>query len=224
MHGIKLSACTLFLLTAGILGFAASAPHQAAPDAPAAETLEPAAGRFLVASRNMHDPHFTRTVIYLLQHDDDGSLGLIVNRPLSVTLAEALPHLELEQLGRYRMSYGGPVSRQNVIMLLRAIDNTGQALHIHDDIYASNDPELLQQLNRMRKPANEMRLFAGHAGWQPGQLNRELRRNDWYVSAGNVDALFAVDTDSLWQHLIDRLDPEGIYVRHLPLGQQSAGL
>ncbi len=201
------------LLLAGFTGLLAGAPHDTLPGPQHRGPLEPATGRFLVASRSLREPHFAKTVVYLLQHDEQGSLGLVINRTLDITLGEALPGTELPNLGAHRLRYGGPVSRQHIIMLLRSADSLHHAIPIIDGIYASNNMGLLQRLDATNKPAEELRLFVGHAGWGAGQLQGEVRRDDWFVIAGDVAMVFGVSPGKLWERLINRLDPAGIYVR-----------
>jgi putative transcriptional regulator len=207
------------LLTAAVLtlagrnGLPAGAPHDTLPAPQHGVALEPATGRFLVASRSLHEPHFAKTVVYLLQHDEEGSLGLIINRVLNITLGEALPGTELANLGVHRLRYGGPVRSQHIIMLLRSVDSLHHAVPILDGIYASNNMGLLQQLDATNKPVEELRLFLGHAGWGAGQLQGEVRRDDWFVIDGDVAMVFGVNPGKLWERLINQLDPAGIYVR-----------
>lgn len=213
MDRVSVFAGVAVLLLAGIVGLVSGAPHDTLPGTQGEHPLEPATGRFLVASRSLRDPHFARTVVYLLQHDEQGSLGLVVNRTLDITLGEALPDTELPNLGAHRLRYGGPVSSQHIIMLLRSTDPLHHAIPILDGIYASNNMDLLRQLDETNKPAEELRLFVGHAGWGSGQLQGELSRDDWFVISGDVAMVFGVDAGRLWERLIDRLDPAGIYVR-----------
>ena len=213
MDRLSALAGVTVLLLAGIAGLVSGAPHDLPPGPQNVDPLEPATGSFLVASRSLRDPHFARTVVYLLQHDDQGSLGLVINRMLKLTLGDALPGTELPNLGPHRLRYGGPVSSQHIIMLLRSADPLEHATPILDGIYASNNMDLLQQLEAADKPADELRLFAGHAGWGAGQLQGELRRDDWFVIPGDVAMVFGVDAGNLWERLINRLDPAGIYVR-----------
>jgi putative transcriptional regulator len=212
------------LLSAVVLLLAGRSLHALQLARPDAGPLEPEAGSFLVASRALRDPHFARTVVYLLQHDRQGSLGLVINRPLDITLGEALPDTKLPNLGTLPLNYGGPVSEQHIIMLLRSIDSPDRAISILDDIYVSNNMKLLRQLDTANKPATELRLFLGHAGWSAGQLQRELRRDDWFVLPGDSVPVFGADVWKLWETLIERLDPSGIYVWHVPATPARASL
>jgi len=186
----------------------------AAPaDTAAAGTLEPAAGRFLVASRGLYGPYFSKSVIYVLQHNSTGTVGVIVNRPLGRNVAEVLPDMQTLELGGYPVYNGGPVNPRIMVMLFRGSYSTELALHVSDDVYASSNTAMLAEIKTTRKPGSELRMFAGQASWAPGQLARELGQGTWYVTEGDPDALFAGDADYLWRKLINRLDPQGIMVR-----------
>lgn len=205
---------TMPLLALLVLLAASAAPAVSAAD----DTLAPAAGRFLVAQRGLTGPYFSHSVIYLLQHDATGTLGVIVNRPLGTQAGEVLPDLQTDALGSYPVYIGGPVNPRTVVLLFRGSYPSGLALHVAADVYASSDSLVLSQMKKEQKPAHELRLFAGSAGWAPGQLARELVQGSWYVTEGDPDAIFSADTDRLWSRLIDRLDPLGILVmdRTLP--------
>jgi putative transcriptional regulator len=212
MHRNSTLAIPVILILAGLVGLAAGTPHEPESKPQPTDNLQPATGRFLVASRSLSDPHFARTVVYLLQHDEQGSVGLVINRVLGVTLGEALPGTRLKHLAGNRLSYGGPVSARHIIMLLRDASAAWQATPILDDIYASNNMGLLQKLDAANTPPEALRLFIGHAGWGAGQLQQELNRDDWFVVPGDTGRVFGTGTARLWERLIEQLDPVGIYV------------
>ena len=211
-HGWWLiTAILTLLLLPGSANRGAAAPSPPTPHT-GGNDLEPAPGRFLVAQRGLYGPYFSRTVIYLLQHDAEGSLGLVVNRPINYRASDVLPDLEGTQVGSYPLFNGGPVGVHRMIMLVKDIPDTELALKIIDGVYASNNQELLDRMVAKQKPASELRLYIGHAGWLPGQLERELRENSWYVTDGDPAAVFSDDAGDLWGSLIDRIDPTGIMV------------
>jgi len=210
---------TALLLLAGSAAGAAPVPDTTG-------TLEPAAGRFLVARRSLHGPYFGRTVIYLIQHDTTGTLGVVVNRPLGMSAADVLPDMHVVELGAYPVYSGGPVNPHIMVMLIRGEYRTELAQHIRGDVYASSDSAMLTQLVQARKPVSELRLFAGQTGWAPGQLEQEIKADDWYVTEGDPDAVFSGDAVSLWEKMINRLDPLGIMVMQpaAPDGTAISGL
>ena len=191
----------------------------AAAATPAADTAEPRAGMFLVATRALDGSHFGGTVVYLVEHGDDGSLGLIVNRPGHVSLSEALPDVDAAQASGHRLYYGGPVGASTILMLLRSDAAARGMAWVEDDIYLSADRRVLESLLAQNKPARELHFYLGHSGWSAGQLAGELERGSWHVVAGDTDAIFSAEVDSLWHRLIESLEPEGIQVqRPAPAG------
>jgi putative transcriptional regulator len=176
-------------------------------------TDEPAAGMFLVAGRGLHDPHFSKTVIFILRHDEEGSVGLVINRPIDLRLSEAIPDLDDQQAQTYYMYYGGPVAISLVSMLLKDSEESRLIRHITSDVYISADRRVLDRLLAEKQPQNRLRFYLGHAGWTAGQLALEIERHDWHVISADSGLIFNRDTGRLWQRLIDRLEPAGILVR-----------
>jgi len=174
--------------------------------------LEPAAGRLLVAQRSLHGPWFAQSVVYLLQHDAHGSIGLILNRPSAKQLSDVLPEVYHHKLGSFPVYYGGPVNTQLMVLLFRGDYATDYAVPVQGDVYASSDRRMLGTLLQENKPEQELRVFAGQAGWSPGQLQQELDEQSWYVMETTAEQVFESRDAELWQHLIDRLDPVGIIV------------
>ena len=175
-------------------------------------TGKPGPGMFLVAKRALDDSHFGQSVVYLVEHDEDGTLGLIVNRSSDVSLSEAIPDIEDKQATAHSLHYGGPVGLPMILMLVRSESATEGMVHVVDDVYISSDRRVLDEVLAAKNPVNEVRFYIGHSGWAAGQLDFELVRDDWYVVAADTDAIFSGETDSLWNRLIERLEPTGIQV------------
>ena len=173
---------------------------------------KPGRGLFLVARRSMVDPHFGQSVVYLVEHDADGTLGLIVNRPGTVSLAEAIPGIENERAAAHRIYYGGPVGLSGIMILLREENPTAGMGHIIDDIYLSSDGDVLDRILERNKPAGEVRFYVGYSGWGAGQLDFELARGDWHVVAAGANTIFDAKAETIWDELIEQLDPPGIHV------------
>lgn len=182
----------------------------------AAHAREPAAGLVLVAARDTGGP-FTESIVYLLSHDEHGSLGVIVNRPTKAHLTDLLPELAELQARRHRVRYGGPVGLQALKFLIRTRDHPGDAVRIATDIFASGSPDLLESLLRDDFDPGALRVFVGYAGWAPNQLAGELARDAWYVMQLTTEEIFTAD-ETLWQRLIDTFDPPGIQARPSPVG------
>lgn len=171
---------------------------------------------FLVARRSLDDPHFGRSVVYLVSHDEDGTLGLIVNRPGNFSLSEALPEIEDPQATEHALYYGGPVALSVILMLLRGESALEGMTQVVDDIYIGSERRLLDEIIAAKKPASEVRFYIGHAGWAAGQLDFELERGGWHVVKADTEAIFSSDARSLWERLIEQLEPEGIQANSRP--------
>lgn len=166
--------------------------------------MKPAAGRFLVANRRMRDPRFVKSVILLVRYGEKGAMGLIVNQPSGVKLAELLP--EADQL-KHRddiVYVGGPVAQDGIMLLLRAETEPEGAEHVFEDVYVSPNRDVLDRL--AARGADNFRSYVGYSGWAPGQLDHELERQDWHVTAGDADLVFSPAPASVWDKLIKQTD------------------
>jgi len=185
---------------------------------------DPAAGMFLVATRDLMDPWFGQSVVLLLDHDDGGSLGLIVNRRFQATLADAMPDLEQPEADRHPVFFGGPLGSHQVFMLLRNDKPVPQTQHIAADIYFSAEREVLDHALQNKTPGNELHFYIGYASWMSGQLAHELARGSWHLVSGNAEVVFENGGEGLWKQLIDELEPPGIEVRFDAADQLLAAL
>ena len=193
-------------------------PTSIAPGFPDTITEKPDPGMFLVARRALADPHFGQSVVYLVEHGEDGTLGLIVNRSSGVSLFEAVPDIADKQATAHVLYYGGPVGLSTILMLVRSESATEGMTHVVDDVYISSDRRVLDAVLAAKKPESELRFYFGHSGWAAGQLDFELGRGDWHVVGADTDAIFSGATDSLWNRLIEQLEPTGIQAdKRLPL-------
>ena len=182
----------------------------------------PAAGMFLVATRALDDSHFGRTVVYLLDHGDEGTLGLIVNRPGDSSLSEAVPDLVEAGAAAHDLYYGGPVGLPVIMMLARG-DGAAEGLaYVVDDVYVSTDRDAIEAALAAGKNASELRFYFGYSGWAGGQLEAEFERGSWHLVPADTDAVFSGDVEDLWQQLIEQLEPEGIQVYRWPLSPLPA--
>ena len=159
----------------------------------------PAAGTLLVATDEVRGPYFAKTVILLLHHDETGTLGLVVNRPID---ASAIESLQLhEDLAAYRDSFywGGPVSRSTVRALMRTDTPPEDAVQIFDAVYLVNmDEASLADASK----APMLRFFVGYAGWSKGQLEHEMAFDSWYTLPATEELVFAEDTGDIWRKLL----------------------
>ena len=169
-------------------------------------------GVFLVAHPDMLDPRFQQTVILLLSHGKRGTLGLIINRPTRIQLSQALPNLEIPNKARHLLFFGGPVGINSLLFLVRSIAPPEQAAQVMADVYYSGDRNTLERLLTHQKDPDALRLYAGHAGWGPGQLAAEIAQGDWLVAQGDAKTVFGKQPERLWPDLIKHHPPPGLLV------------
>lgn len=163
-----------------------------------------AQGTFLVATPGMLDPNFAESVVLLLEVGDDGAMGLVVNRPTRATLARLLPDVAWLQ-GRPEVVFlGGPVAPEQVVILVRSVAPPTPAEHIIGDIYATGSETLLRGIVEREDPNEMFRVYAGYAGWAPGQLEGEIARGGWRLAPGDSAIVFEVPSHDVWPALIQR--------------------
>jgi putative transcriptional regulator len=173
----------------------------ATPMAPA-QTRASANGIFLVASPGLLDPNFRRSVVLVTQMADGGSVGFIVNRPGTRSLAQILPDNKLMRRFTEPIYLGGPVEAAGLFAVFRSGENPPGALRVLSEVSFAMDPAVLEQL--LYTPPSQVRFFNGYAGWVPGQLARELDRGGWLALNADADTVFRKNTDTLWQELLVR--------------------
>lgn len=164
--------------------------------------MKPVAGTFLVASSSLNDPNFMRSVVYLLEHGDAGTMGLIVNRPLDMPLSTIWDGVPAGLAEATIAAEGGPVERDRGLLLHGLVDLPG-CQRIGDGVAIGGDVAALAA--RFGDGADQCgpRLFLGHSGWGPGQLAQELEQGAWVVRPGHLDHLLVSPPADLWRRLID---------------------
>jgi putative transcriptional regulator len=165
----------------------------------------PTKGRLLVATPPLEDPNFDRTVIYVLEHHDEGALGLVLNRPSLERLGEPLDGWVDLQTDPSLVFAGGPVETDALIALARTyrpLDEADDHLApLNGDIASADlaaDPALLIS------SINALRVFRGYSGWGPGQLDDEIEAGAWLVLDPDPADLFTSQPDDLWRRVLRR--------------------
>ena len=218
---VRISARLAVLGAAALLSVVAAADQLASGYSPVAiapdarpPSYDLARGMFLVAGRGLGDPNFSRSVVLLLEYDAKGALGLIVNRPTEVQLNDLLPDVE-ELKERADIVYlGGPVSKNQIVVLMRSDQHPPHAGRVFADTYVSSSMETLKQAVSMSRDGGTFRAFVGYAGWGPGQLDQEVSRADWHVSPAEEAIVFERASDEIWPELIEK--NSGQWVRGVP--------
>lgn len=166
------------------------------------ESLAPG---FLIATPRILDENFDHTVVFLLEHGDDGTLGLIINRPSDMTVANLLARIGVGYAGdpNVRVLAGGPVQPDNILVLHREGNAPGDSREISPSLFVGATQAALTRL--YGKPESRTLCFAGYAGWGPGQLEAEMARGDWIPVSLDPSLIFEPGRESLWQRLLREL-------------------
>lgn len=163
---------------------------------------------FLLSMPQMLDPNFSRTVVLLCKHNEEGALGLVVNRPLLTTgrvVVQLDPPVETDR--ELQVWIGGPVEPERSWMLVGDGDDAAgdsRGVRIADGLYLSTAPDLLRRLLEPTPP-RFARLIIGYSGWGPGQLEEELQASAWLMSDIDRDIIFNTPPDRMWEAAIRRL-------------------
>lgn len=163
-------------------------------------------GTLLVASPGLTDPNFAHTVVLVLRNDENGTLGVALNRPTNLEPATVFPELAAG-VGTYpgRLFRGGPISPAQLLLLVRGLAAATIATpEILDKVFLTVDLDSLPDMVRLADGTNDLRIYAGHAAWGPGQLDAELRAGGWQVVQGTADLVFHADPSELWTELEGR--------------------
>ena len=162
----------------------------------------PAKGTFLVAAEGLMDPNFSKSVVLLIDYGEDGAFGIIINRPTEVKLSSAVPGMKGIDSRLDELYFGGPVARRRLMVLIRPDVPSAKTHPVTDDIHLTGD--LVALLKIANTEGGEFRVYMGHAGWSPGQLDAEIARGDWLILPADGDTVFNRDPKLLWKKLTDK--------------------
>jgi putative transcriptional regulator len=172
-------------------------------------------GRLLIASPSIHDPNFRRTVIYMTEHGESGAMGLVLNRVAQTTVDEAVPDLAWLAGGDAVVHVGGPVAAQSVVVLAEFENPSLAALVVDGDV--GFVPAEIEDRDALSAALRRTRVFAGHAGWGPGQLESEMEEDSWIVEPALREDVFTPDPDELWSLVLRRKGDEYALMATMPI-------
>jgi len=171
-------------------------------------------GQLLIAGPTLQDPNFWRTVVLVVEHSEDGALGLVLNRPSESTVGEAVPQLSDLADADEDVLVGGPVG-QSAVIVLADFEDPGEAAVIAFDtvgVVAGGAPT-----DELGNGVRRARVFAGHSGWGPGQLDDELERGDWILEPARYSDAFTSEPGDLWAAVLERKGGSYALVARMPL-------
>jgi putative transcriptional regulator len=167
-------------------------------------------GSLLIAGPQLLDPNFRRTVVLVADHGDEGAMGVILNRPSGMTVSDAAPDLE-PLVGPDAPIYaGGPVQPSSGVVLAEVAEADEPVFG--DVVLVPGLGELADVIDG----AGSVRVFAGYAGWGPGQLDDELGRDDWIVVPAEASDVFSEEPETLWGTVLERKGGQYALLARMP--------
>ncbi len=165
-----------------------------------ASELPSLAHHLLLAMPSLTDPHFQRSVTFLCEHNDKGAMGIVINRPLTLTEKELFDHLSIPlkhtETKRHVLA-GGPVQTDRGFVLHRPFGEWMSTWHVSDELEITTSRDVLQAIGNGEGPPGAF-IALGYAGWGPGQLEKELSENAWLTVPAAAHIVFDVPVEQRW--------------------------
>jgi putative transcriptional regulator len=178
--------------------------------------MESLTGRLLVATPALHDPNFERTVVLVVAHEEGGALGVVLNRATEVPVAEVLSGWGSLAGEPSVVFEGGPVTPEAAICLARARPGITELVGFNRVSGAIGTVDLANDPEALRPGLVAVRVFAGYAGWSPGQLENEIATSSWFVFDALPADAFATRPDDLWPMVLRRQGDLLAAIAHFP--------
>jgi putative transcriptional regulator len=174
-----------------------------------AQTDDLAIGNFLVASKDLGDPNFAKTVILLVHYkEDQGAVGLVVNRATDVPISRLFQDLKEAKSRKDPVYVGGPVELNSVMALLKSAIKPENSTRVFNDVYLITNKDLLRATLASGAESSVFHTYVGYAGWGAGQLEHEMELGAWHSMPADAANVFHSDPDSVWQRLIRRTETQ----------------
>lgn len=169
-------------------------------------------GKLLISGGGLYDPNFRHTVVLIGEHGDEGAVGVVLNRPLEATVEDAVPALS-GLVGPGELLFdGGPVEPRQAVL----VAEVGDAGLIDVPVFGSVGFLTGEVPSYLESQVLRARVFLGHAGWAPGQLEDEMEADSWIVEPATEDDVFSQDPDDLWRSVLRRKGPPYDLVARIP--------
>jgi putative transcriptional regulator len=165
--------------------------------------IEPGSGILLIADPFLKDPNFLRTVVFICEHDENGSMGFVLNRKYENTLDELIPDLEGNKVPVY---YGGPVQQESIHFLHQYPDELPGAVEVMKGVWWGGDfDKLVDLIHKGSIDFNRIRFFIGYSGWSVGQLPEELEEKSWLTVKATSKLVFHPKHQEIWKDALKTL-------------------
>lgn len=177
--------------------------------------IKPKTGRLLISEPFMIDPNFKRSVVLLTEHNQEGTVGYILNQASNLLLKDVMADLwEADN----QVYFGGPVASDTLHFIHRCYDKLQSGEEIGEGIYWGGNYETLKILiNSNAIDEKDIKFFMGYSGWGEGQLEKEIKQNAWMVSnISHPDIIFTYDEEQLWRDVVVNLGPKYAHISNFP--------
>jgi len=178
-------------------------------------------GSLLIANPVLPDPNFSRTVILLCDHDEQGSFGLVINRSTQLRAPDLFLNINILKSYNEKIYLGGPVSQSMVFFLCRSPSAAGKLDEICSGVYLGSNLETLESLySSLENPEQDIRFYLGYSGWSGGQLAEEMEQNSWLVQRANEQFIFLDSESLIWPKAVNSLGKKYQYLTKAPVNPQ----
>ena len=178
-------------------------------------------GSLLIANPVLPDPNFSRTVILLCNHNDQGSFGLVINRSTQLKAPDLFSSIDILKSYNAKIYIGGPVSQSMVFYLYRSSRNVIDLDEICSGVYLGSNLETLESLYLdIKNPEENIRFYLGYSGWSGGQLDGEMEQNSWLIQSANEQFVFLDSEELIWLKTVNSLGEKYQYLTKAPVNPQ----
>jgi putative transcriptional regulator len=157
--------------------------------------------QFLIAMPTLADPNFVRTVTYICAHNEEGAMGIVINRPLALELGEVLSQMDLKSddpsISARPVFHGGPVHTDRGFVIHRPAREWNSTITVSPEVAVSTSRDILEAISQGAGPADSL-VALGYAGWGAGQLEQEMAHNAWLSGPASLDILFTIPAEQRW--------------------------
>jgi len=180
--------------------------------------IEPSSGILLISDPFLKDPNFMRTVVFLCEHQEQGSFGFVLNRKYENTIDELIPELEGHRISLY---YGGPVQMDTIHFLHQYPEEIPGGQEVMKGIYWGGDfDKVIEMIKNNELDQNKIRFFIGYSGWSDGQLHTELEEKSWLTVKATRKLVFHRDYKELWKDSLKALGGDYEIMINFPIDPQ----
>ena len=175
-------------------------------------------GSFLIANPVLPDPNFSRTVVLLCNHNEEGSFGLVVNRKAELKTQDLFPKNDILQGYEGELFVGGPVSQSQVFYLCRHPESIPDLDEICPGVHLGMSWEVLEEVyNLLENPLDNLRFYLGYSGWGAGQLDGEMEQRSWLIREAEDNFVFSPQENQLWHDVVRSMGKDYAYLLNAPV-------